>query len=72
MNKIKLLLTLIVAYVVYGSILWYNDPMMDNQYSKQSAIEKIVIAFGYSIVFNVFAPIFFIVAEIYRYIRSYV
>jgi len=72
MKKFTIVLILILVYIVYGSIVWYNDPMIQNEANEQNRLEKIITAIGYTILFNILSPIFFVVVGIYRYIRKYI
>lgn len=72
MKKFTIALILILVYIAYGSIVWYNDPMIQNEANEQNRLEKIITAIGYTILFNILSPIFFVVVGIYRYIRKYI
>jgi hypothetical protein len=46
--------------------------MIQNEANEQNRLEKIITAIGYTILFNILSPIFFVVVGIYRYIRKYI
>ena len=72
MKKFTIVLILILVYIVYGSIVWYNDPMIQNEANEHISLVFFISAIGFTILFNILSPIFFVVVGIYRYIRKYI